>query len=210
METSQNASGNPSNSVSNDGQNSASTSGPDANNDTVSYASYRKAVEEAKKAKQRAAELAETNKQYELDKMQHEGQKDDVIQTLRKQLEEERTGRKKDKENYVWSSIDTQIKRKADKMGCKDSASLMRLIDIEDLSTLEVGDNYQVSDESLENLLGGLQSKVKFDLFGGKTVNVNNPTGTTFTPPKKELKDMSAAELDQLAQELDAREKQDR
>ena len=168
--------------------------------DMVAYDSYQKAVAErkadqarAKKAMEEAAELRERLKEIELDKQQAEGNKDDVIVTLRKELGEVKENLANKDRGYARSIIEGQLSAKATELGCDDLGLFMAGLNQSDglLAGVEVDDNFQVNTEDLTRVVEKMKDKHP-RLFKEKNVvvhdikNVNLNTGASNKPASKE------------------------
>ena len=143
--------------------------------------------------------------------MQLEGNKDQLISELQKKLQAESENRKKEKETFVWSTVNNQIMRKAEKLGCVDPKTLLKLMDKEDFSHLTVADNYEIEETALEGVLNTVRDRYSnLNLFNAKKPNINNPSAPPMMPQPKSLKEMSNAELEAEIKRLDQMERRDR
>ena len=164
-------------------------------NDTVNYDTYRKTVNAEKNAKARAAELEAELQKLRQEKDLLDGNKDKVIDDLKKRYESLESEFKKTKHTYAWSTLTNEIKREAIKHGCKDPDKFIRLMDDEDLKAIEVGEDFKISNESLEKVINK-GKKENFFLFG-ESSKVAAPGTPGVKPPvsEKSLKDLSLDEL---------------
>ena len=146
--------------------------------DNVSYDSYRKLLGEKKKAQSELMALREQVDSFKQEKMSSEGRKDEVIQSLRDQLNETKNVLKETKQTFAWNSVESQIKQAAIKAGCVAPDKLVRLMGQEELKALDINDNFQVNAEDLGALINkAKQEHQDIGLFGRKTVNVNDVQG---------------------------------
>lgn len=193
-ESNQNASGNPSNSS---GDASGSNNPSPADEGNVSRASYLKLLNEKKKERSENAKMREELEELRLQKMQAEGDKDQMIQTLSEKLKLESEQRKKQHQVYAWNSVKGQITSKAKEMGCVDTNSLIKLIDKDEINSLQINDDFTVATDQVEGLLNkAKETYSSLNLFSKKSVNVNNPS--SYAPPQtgKSLSEMTDEELD--------------
>lgn len=173
------------------------------NSDKVAYATYSKVMGTLKKREAQLEDLQAKLEGIELQKQQDEGNKDEVIATLRKRLDETESEKKQLKHNYAWNSIEGQIKAKAVEAGCVNPEKLIRLLPDEDLKAIEVDDSFRVNSDDL----GRLIEKAKKDnsdigLFGRRKANINDgPAGVPNFGSKK-VEEMSATELKKLIKSL--------
>lgn len=120
------------------------------NQDKVAYETYKRTLSEAKKYKSQYSEMQSKLEQYEREKLQAEGKKDEVIQKLMKEKEELYSNLTKTKQEFAYNQIRTQVELKAKEMGCVDTDALTKLVDFDGLDVL---DGYKVSPQSLEMVL---------------------------------------------------------
>ena len=119
----------------------------------VSYDSYQKALTEKKNAQAKMAELENKLKEFEQDKLQAQGKKDELIQSLQKQLKETTTDFSKTKANYAMKAVTAQVEKRAAEMGCVDSDLLTKAMNLESLKVSVVDDDFNVDGESLTTQL---------------------------------------------------------
>jgi hypothetical protein len=184
----------------------------EAKSEVVSRETYLKVLNEKKRRDQELAQFKEKAEKLEMEKMQLEGNKDQLISELQKKLQAEAESRKKEKETFVWSTVNNQIIRKAEKLGCVDSKTLLKLLDKDDFSNLTVMDNYEIEEAALDNVLNTVKERYSnLNLFNTKKVNVNNPTANYSSGPQpKTLKQLSDSELEAEIKRLDELEKRNR
>ena len=168
--------------------------------ETVAYDSYKKVLAERKadqaKAKQaltEAQELRERLKDIELEKQQREGNKDDVIAALRKELTETKTSLVEKDRGYASTIIEGQIKAKAAELGCEDMglfmAGLTQKGDL--LTSVEVSDNFQVNTEDLSRVVERMKEEhprlfKKKDIQVHDVTSINNFTNRQDKPKTKD------------------------
>lgn len=163
--------------------------------ESVAYDTYRKSVNAEKNAKARAAELESELLKIRQEKDLAEGNKDKVIDDLRKRYESLEGEFKKTKTTYAWSTLTGEIKREAIRNGCKDPDKFIRLMDDEDLRAIEVGEDFSISKDSLEKVITK-GKKDNFFLFeGGNKIAANGTPSTRAPVEEKNLKDLSLDEL---------------
>lgn len=104
-----------------------STSG----SDSVKYDTYKKLLGEKKAADSRMKALEDKLNALEVDKMQAEGNKDELIQKLQADLSVTRDSLKQKDQAYAYATLGSQVKTEAAKMGCQDPDSLVKLMDLQ-------------------------------------------------------------------------------
>ena len=176
---------------------SQSTSG-DEKNDVVSYESYKKALNEKKNFQSKLSEYEQELQRLRAEKMSAEGKKDELIQTYKKQLSEISEKLEKTNKHYAWNTLTGAIKQEAIKHGCTDPEKLIRLMDDEDLRSIEIGENFNIDFDSVKNVIEK-SKKDNFFLFKspGKPI-ANGIPNTKIVEDKKDLKDLSIDELKAL------------
>lgn len=168
--------------------------------DKVDYVSFKRAVDEKKRLQAEKEELAAKVKSYEEQKLESEGNKDQIIQNLRKELQETATQLKSVKTSTTWEKIENQIQSAALKSGCKNPEKLMLLLNSDDIKGLEVDDKVKIHPDDLNRLIDKAKEENEF-LFGGGHVRVSDgqPTGQI---KQKTLKDLTQDEKKALRSKL--------
>ena len=158
--------------------------------DSVSYETHRKLLAEKKKIAEQFNSLSEELNKLKEEKLMAEGNKEELINSLKKSLEEERANRKKESAAYAYKTISAQVEREALKMGCVDTEALIRLAD---LTSLEVGDDFSLDKEQVRAMLEKTKEERSW-LFSKPAPNVQ--TGVPAKPDvsAKGLSDLSLDE----------------
>jgi len=154
-------------------------------------------------------ELEDLVKNFQENKQISEGQKDEVIESLRGQLKTLKGELKDTKDSYNWNTVESQVKQAALKEGCVDAEKLVRLINDEEFASLEVNDKFRVNADDLTNLLAKAKKENVF-LFEEGSANINDITPSTKLlkkEPAKPLEQMSAQEIEAQLRVLDQLEK---
>lgn len=124
--------------------------------DGIAYDSYKKAVNQYKKANDRIAELESALQSYEQDKLQSEGKKDEVIHSLKKQLGELQESHRKSQASYTWNVVGAQIKSELATRGVKNPDKALKYaksVHKDDLATIGVDDQYNVDSTDLSRFV---------------------------------------------------------
>jgi hypothetical protein len=177
----------------------ASGAPEDKSKDSVSYESYQKALKEKKSFQSKAAEYESLIEQLRHDKALAEGNKDEVITTLKKQTDELKAKLDNTSKSFAWSTLTGEVKREAMKHGCKDPDKLIRLMSDDDLRSIEVGENFSINSESLKEVIEKNKKENHF-LFESsyKQAVAGTPSKIPPVESKKEIKDMTLDELRSL------------
>lgn len=166
--------------------------------DQVAYETYSRVLGEKKRAASENATLKTQLDAYKQAEMESNGQQSEVITSLRTQLEEEKAKRTKSEKQFAWNSVVGQIKSEAIKQGCINGDKFVRLLGEDQLTGIEVGEDFSVNTDDLARIVQqGIKDNSDIGLFKTKQVNINNvnATGVTKTGPKK-VEEMSADELE--------------
>jgi tRNA U34 5-carboxymethylaminomethyl modifying enzyme MnmG/GidA len=162
--------------------------------DQVSYDTYRKTVSEAKKLKEALRQKEEMLALAEHQKLEAEGKKDELIQQLK--LKADKLEKEKNNlfSNFVYSSLDQQLRDEAAKLGCIDSEALSKLVDVEGVDVDPK--TFKADRDQLVAVIEEVK-KARPYLFqkGGPKINAQLPSGQAKQVEHKELKDMSKEEL---------------
>ena len=124
--------------------------------DNIAYETYKKAISEKKNAAAENDALKARLAALEQDKMQAEGNKDELISALRKQLGETESKLKQDRSSYTWNVVGAQIKSELATRGVSDPDKALKFaaaVHKDDLSTVEVDDKYNVNGEDLKRFV---------------------------------------------------------
>lgn len=157
--------------------NSSATSGSETEEDKVLYSSYKKVLGEKKKVESFLNELKAENEALKNAQMQAEGKKDEVITNLQKKIKEAEETLKKQNASYAMRVVSTQVERAAKDFGCK---AVKDLIQLSDVSELEINDNYEIDEKSLKSFVEKAKKERPY-LFENKTVNVKDANPSVVT-----------------------------
>jgi len=168
--------------------------------DKVDFSSFKRAVDEKKRAQEKVDELAAKVKTFEESELERKGNTDQIIKNLRTELENSKTELKSLKGATTWDKIESQIQKAAIKAGCKNADKLMKLIDSEDIKAMEIDDKIRIHNDDLNRLIDKAKSENDF-LFGKGSVKVvdGQPKGEI---QQKGLKDLTANERKALRAKL--------
>ena len=128
-------------------------------NDSVAYETYKKALGLAKK---REAELeverAEKQKLLE-EKLQTEGKKDELIESLKKKYSESEDKLKKVVGSFANRSLKNAISLEASKEGCIDTEALLKLTE---LSAEMIDDEFNANQDMIKDLVESSKKNYSF------------------------------------------------
>ena len=120
--------------------------------DGIAYDTYKRTVSQYKTASAENTELKSKLRELEDERLESQGKKDEVIASLRQRLSESEAKRKQDRESYTWNVVGAQVKAELAAKGVKNpdkAFKYARAAHENDLKTLEVNENFEVSKEDL-------------------------------------------------------------
>ena len=158
-----------------------------------------KLLGENKKLKAQLAELQRIAESAQQEKLQAEGKKDELINSLKQEKEQLKQKVLGTHSAFATRIIHGELKAEAAKAGCVSLDDFVRLVDIE---AIEVDENYNPDPEKVKSLV---QEAVKTRpyLFSKTAPNINTklPNGNTegMDLKKEDLSKLSSKELLELA-----------
>ena len=131
-----------------------------------------------KSTKSELEELRNWKKEQELAEQQRNGDLEGVINALREENNTLKSNLTETKRGYATKSVEDQIKSAARAKGCVNADKLMRLLTKDQLSTVQVGDDFRVNGDDLTRLMDDLEKEHSdIGLFKKGNVNINTVTG---------------------------------
>jgi hypothetical protein len=184
-------------------QSDATSGVSDKVNDAVSYESYKKALNEKKNYQAKLSEYEQEVQRLREEKMSAEGKKDELLSTYQKKVQDLSEKLDKTTKHYAWNTLTGEIKREAMKHGCTDPDKLIRLMDDEDLRSIEIGENFTIDNKAIEQVIEK-NKKDNFFLFktAGKPIANGIPNTKPVDDSKEDLSKLSLDELKQRVKEL--------
>jgi len=165
--------------------------------DSVAYDTYRKTVEAEKRAKAERDEYRTQLESIKHKELEAQGKHSEVIQTLREQLKTAEENKKNLEYNFYKSRVEDQIKHEALKMGCKQPDHLLKLIDKEELNTMQFDkEKLRINEQDLGFFLEKQKQSFNY-LFDKAPTRVADATPSSKPDVKKEndLNKLSLAQL---------------
>lgn len=169
------------------------------NNDPVSREAYRKTVGREKALKERVQEMQNTIANLEQQKLEAEGNKDAIIESLRKRNEELEASNKSKDVNYTYNVISNQIKQTALEKGFKKERlnKLMKFVEDDTIRSVEVDQNFNVNRQDLESIVDAVKKEIP-EFFGSNVKPKDLTPGKPRNLGPKKPNEMSDEELDRL------------
>jgi len=175
-------------------------SGETEKKDHVAYESYQKVLKEKKSFQSRLSEYEAKLQQLQEEKLSAEGKKDELIDTYRSQLNDYKSKLDSTQKTYAWNTLTGEIKREAMKHGCTDPDKLIRLMDDNDLKSIEIGEDFSINTESLKTVIEKNKQE-NFFLFKNTpkvSANGNPSTKQVVENDKNDLSKLSMEEIREL------------
>lgn len=172
-----------------------------AGEDSVSRQTYLKTLDEAKSARRRAKAAEDRLTTLEQEKLAAEGNKDGQIQSLQKQLDDEKKTRKSLEQATVKKALNSQLTAALANAGCTKVDKALRLIDFKALGDVD-GDTFEADAEAVSAAVSDLKKDVpEFFSKAGPKINTRMNKGDD-DPQPDEKEDLSKLTSDQLRARL--------
>lgn len=166
--------------------------------DTVAYESFQKVLGEKKNAQAKLSQYEQELQTLREEKLQREGKNEELISTYKQKYEQVSKKYEETQKQYAWSTLTGEIKREALKHGCTDPDKLIRLMEDEDLRSIEVGDNFNIDKESLSSVIERSKKDNHFLFKSTTPVAANGRPVASVKKTEKRISDMSREELEEL------------
>lgn len=162
---------------------------------SVAYESFDKAVREAKNARERARLLEEEVNSYKTKELEAQGKHEEVIASLRKELNETKTKAQQEREQRLWEKVTGAVSTEALKHGCQSPDKLIKLLDQSDFELLKT-DGGDIQKDTLSKLIDKAKKENSF-LFKQPAVPMNDTVpGGSKPAPKKKASEMTKEEIE--------------
>jgi hypothetical protein len=126
------------------------------------------------KWKEKAKQLEEEKKNWELEQQQKKGNLEGVINSLKDEIKKTKHQHAQDRLSFADTQINNSIKQEALSRGVKDVDVLMKLIDDNDKSIIELDESFNVNREDAKNVVD--KSMERYGHLFKKQVNVTDAT----------------------------------
>lgn len=167
--------------------------------DHVAYSSYMKALHEKKLAQEKLSDYEARLQELEEQKLSAEGKKDELIDTYKSQLDDYKNKLQATHRDFAWRTLQKEFDKEASRQNCINSQKLLKLIDKDDLATIEIGEDFSVNTESLVSIIEKSKKENPF-LFDPNNVKAA-AIGTPQIKPKEnkdnDIKKLSMKELEE-------------
>ena len=172
-------------------------SGENSQQDQVKYETFQKLLNEKKNVQGKLSEYEAELQSLREEKLQREGNHEKLIEDLRKKNTELSTNLSKKDQSYAWNTLTSEIKREAMRAGCENPDKLIRLLDDEDLRSIEVGENFSIDKQSLSAVLEKAKRENSFLFKSSNKITANGNPSTKIEENNK-LNDLSKLSMEEL------------
>lgn len=155
--------------------------------DMVGYDSYKKVLAEKKALQQKIDAKKREDEERELKEQEEKGNLQAVNEALRKRLSETENNLKSVKEQNAFEKFSGHVKAKASALKCHDPDTLVNLLTANDISSVEVDDNFVPVSDDLDRLMDNVKGKYPY-MFGKANVNHTPATNVNVAPHSQEPK----------------------
>ena len=187
-------------SVSDTNQQAGGQAGEETKN-VVSYETHARLLGQRKKDAEKTKALETELEDFRINKASSEGKKDDVIEALRKQLAEVRDDYDLKTKAYAKTTVKGQIKSALLKKGCISPDKALRLMEREDLNSIELDENFAVNGEDLTRVIDKFQKENEDLPLFNKVSGVSDLTPTNNVEYKEKPKAFSEMSKEELLNE---------
>lgn len=148
--------------------------------DGVSYDTYRKVLDEAKKARERLSALEAESRERERKTLEETGKFQELYAALKTEHDQLKERNRAERNAFAYKTLSDQFKAEAAKAGCQKLDVLEKLVDLQDLAT-EVDDSLNVRPEALRSLIEKSQKEYDF-LFAKKAPSFRDAPPSSGAP----------------------------
>jgi len=171
-----------------------SAGGEDQKN-AVAYESYAKLLGEKKKLQSEHLEAKVKLEEYEQAKLEAEGKLKEANENLKKLLSKEKQDKAELFKNVASKTVKHQFQRAAEKLGCVDPETAMKVVNFDDL---EITEDFEFDNTKLEAKLQDLTKSKPFLFKKDFKLPADVTPGSSSKIPSKSLSDMSESELKEI------------
>lgn len=173
-----------------------------ANTNTSAVDDYKR---DMFKYKQKAKELEERLQEYALADEQKKGNLEGVINALKDENRRLKHETAQSRLSFAEGKLEDAVKGFALKKGCKDPETFYKLIDRNDLQTVELDDKFRANNDDIASIVERYMGKYEHLGFFGKKVNIVDKAPASKPndekPKQRSLDEMSHDELMALARQ---------
>jgi hypothetical protein len=181
------------------------SSGNTKENESVSYQTYLKSVDQEKNLRKRLQEiqaerdqLAKKFEEVELTEVQKKGNFEEVINKQREAIKSLESNLNSNKETFAETQKKMAIKNEAMKRGCKNPDKFIRLLDQADLQMIQVSDNYEINSDDVKSILDKAVKEDDIGLFAPTKVTVADRTPSNSVNEKEMTMDKLNAAMGKM------------
>ena len=161
--------------------------------DKVSYESYRKTLDEAKREREKRRELESQLESLRTKELEEKQQWQTLADDYKKKFQQTQEELAKERETRKWEMVTTAIKSKAQAAGCVDPDKLIKIFDKSDFELLQA-EQGKIKDESLSMLIDKAKKENPF-FFNSQQVRINDALPKQGQADSIDVSKMSREEL---------------
>jgi len=169
--------------------------------DKVAYDTYRKALSEKKNVQSENEKLRNELEQIRNEKLKAEGKKDDVIKSYEEKIAALEKENRSTKQSFAWSTLTGKIKEEALKHGCSNPDKLIKLMDDNELNSIQIGDDFTIDTESVSKVIEKSKQE-NFFLFSNSSKKIADGTPSVKIDEKEDISKLSNDELKEKIKSL--------
>lgn len=149
---------------------SQSQSNAEVSQDKVDYGTFKKVLGEKKKTQEELKAMKEKLTKLEQADLESKGKQSELIESLRKQLQEKDQQFEKVKHNFAFNLYSKAVKSELEKTGAIDPDLMLSQIDV---NSIQMNDDFTFNEDDIKREVANLSTK-KPKLFQKKIVDVKD------------------------------------
>lgn len=146
------------------------SSSESAAQDKVDYGTFKKVLGEKKKTQEELKAMKEKLTKLEQADLESKGKQTELIESLRKQLQEKDSQFEKVKQNFAFNLYSKAVKSELEKTGAIDPDLMLSQIDV---NSIQMNDDFTFNEDDIKREVSNLSTK-KPKLFQKKIVDVKD------------------------------------
>jgi len=154
---------------------SQSQSSAEVTQDKVDYGTFKKVLGEKKKTQEELKVMKDKLTKLEQADLESKGKQSELIESLRKQLQDKDQQFEKVKQNFAFNLYSKAVKNELEKTGAIDSDLMLGQIDV---NSIQMNDDFTFNEDDIKREVMNLSIK-KPKLFQKKIVDVKDGTPKT-------------------------------
>ena len=195
-------------SLENEGTNAAS-GGSQSKEGTVARDTYLKTLGELKSIKSKFTDMQSQFEEMQQGKLSAEGNKDQLIETLRTQVEKEKTEKQRLAGNFIERSLKAQFEAEAMRQGIKKPQIIDRLVNYGDYVQSVDTETFTADATDIKSTVEQVKEEYP-ELFGKSSPKINNKieagNGGVIENKKIDFSKLTKEQANRMAEDIDRQE----